>query len=120
MSLNDELHVAALLQRYCEDNCTAEERAYIERNPNLLRRAATMRREDAALQQLFSDATTTPSTTMVVDPPPSKLSASHAPSSRITPAISTSVMPPLFSDRPSTVKRNSVALSRENPIPVRG
>ena len=55
MLSNDELDVAALVQRYCEDNCTPEERAYIEGNPDLLARAAEMCHEDAALQELFSD-----------------------------------------------------------------
>src|SRR4051812_45101900 len=56
MSSNDELYEAMLVQRYCEDSCTPEERAYIEGNPYLLARAGAMRHEDAALQQLFSDA----------------------------------------------------------------
>jgi anti-sigma factor RsiW len=56
MLSNDELYEAMLVQRYYEDSCTPEERAYIEGHPGLLARAAAMRRDDAVLQQLFSDA----------------------------------------------------------------
>jgi hypothetical protein len=56
MSSNDELYEATLVQRYCEDSCTPEERAYIEGNPDLLARVTAVRHGDAALQQLFSDA----------------------------------------------------------------
>jgi len=56
MPSNDDLHMVMLLERYCEGSCTPEERAYIERSPDLLARVAAIRRDVAALQQLFSDA----------------------------------------------------------------
>jgi len=56
MPSNNELYEATLVQRYCENSCTPEERAYIEGHPDLLARVAAIRHDDAALQQLFSDA----------------------------------------------------------------
>jgi anti-sigma factor RsiW len=56
MASSDNKYVAVLLQRYCEDSCTPEERAYIEGRPELLARVAAMRHDDAALRRLFFDA----------------------------------------------------------------
>src|SRR5215218_5545398 len=64
--------------------------------------------------------TTSPRTVIVVDPPPSKLSASRAPSARVTRAASASVTPALHPGRrPSTVTKR-IRPSRRTPASVRG
>jgi anti-sigma factor RsiW len=48
--------VLAFLERYCENDCTPEERAYVEGNDALVARAAALRRQDAQLRRLFVQA----------------------------------------------------------------
>jgi hypothetical protein len=64
--------------------------------------------------------TSSPRTVMAVEPPPSRLSASRAPSERISRAASGSVMPTLQPGRlPSTVTSRSLPSAR-TPASVRG
>jgi anti-sigma factor RsiW len=56
---DDDLRTDALLQRYLDGACTAEERAWIEGEPKLSARAAQMAYLDDMLRRLFVAGTDT-------------------------------------------------------------